>query len=141
MSLPALVLRYALFAPVATVVNLMLQRLVLAISPTTIGYVLGLIIGTVVGLGVKFILDKLYIFGDRASGFASNGRSFLKYASTGIATTLIFFTIETAFWLYWGTQTMREAGALLGLAIGYVAKYRLDRHFVFPAKCDMVPRT
>lgn len=140
MSLTALALRYALFAAIATVTNLMLQRLVLAMSPTATGYVLGLIIGTVAGLGVKFVLDKYFIFNDRTSGLVSNGRSFLKYAAMGIVTTLIFFTIETVFWLHWGTQTMREAGALLGLAIGYVAKYRLDRQFVFTAKYDMAPR-
>ena len=136
MSLTALVLRYASFAVLATVANLMLQRLVLSVSPTAIGYGLGLLMGTAVGLAVKFVLDKYYIFDDRTSGFVHNSQRFLKYAVMAIATTLIFFAIETAFWLYWGTERMREAGALMGLTIGYVVKYRLDRQFVFTAKCD-----
>ncbi|MDC1270063.1 GtrA family protein, partial [Amylibacter sp.] len=38
---------------------------------------------------------------------------------------------ETAFWLVWQTYAMRELGAVLGLSIGYVVKYNLDRRFVF----------
>ena len=51
--------------------------------------------------------------------------------ATGVATTVIFWGSETLFWLVWKTDFMREAGALLGLAIGYVTKYNLDRRFVF----------
>jgi putative flippase GtrA len=56
----------------------------------------------------------------------------------GLVTTAIFWATEYAFWLVWGTQLMREVGAVLGLAVGYIAKYQLDRRFVFvrmgPAK-------
>ena len=31
----------------------------------------------------------------------------------------------------WKTDLMREVGAVLGLAVGYVIKYTLDRRFVF----------
>ena len=134
MSRALLVPRYALFAVLATVANLMLQRLAIRISPTTMGYVLGLCLGTGVGLALKFVLDKFYIFGDRSQGLRRTGRSFLYYAATGIITTLVFAAVETAFWLYW--EAMREAGALLGLTIGYVAKYQLDRQFVFTATND-----
>ena len=36
-----------------------------------------------------------------------------------------------AFWLIWGTDLARESGAVLGLTVGYVVKYNLDRRFVF----------
>jgi putative flippase GtrA len=49
----------------------------------------------------------------------------------GIVTTAIFWSTETAFWLIWETHTMRELGAVLGLSLGYVVKYALDRRFVF----------
>jgi putative flippase GtrA len=39
--------------------------------------------------------------------------------------------METAFWLTWRTDTMRELGAVIGLTIGYVVKYWLDRKYVF----------
>ncbi len=52
----------------------------------------------------------------------------------GIFSTLIFWSTETIFWLIWGTNNMREIGALIGLSLGYVIKYNLDRRFVFNKK-------
>jgi putative flippase GtrA len=49
----------------------------------------------------------------------------------GIVTTAIFWITETAFWLHWQTEAMRELGAVIGLMIGYTVKYQLDRRFVF----------
>ena len=43
----------------------------------------------------------------------------------------IFWTSETAFWLVWQTDLMPKLGAILGLSLGYVVKYNLDRRFVF----------
>jgi putative flippase GtrA len=51
----------------------------------------------------------------------------------GVVTTAIFWVAETAFWLTWGTDLAREAGAVIGLSIGYVTKYLLDRRYVFRA--------
>jgi len=51
----------------------------------------------------------------------------------GLVTTAIFWGAETASWLVWRTELARELGAILGLAVGYVVKYRLDRRFVFTA--------
>ena len=31
----------------------------------------------------------------------------------------------------WRSDPMREAGAVLGLTVGYVVKYNLDRRYVF----------
>lgn len=52
-------------------------------------------------------------------------------AAMGLVTTAIFWGTETAFWLLWQTDAMRELGAVLGLTVGYVVKYRLGRRFVF----------
>jgi putative flippase GtrA len=49
----------------------------------------------------------------------------------GVFTTLIFWGFETGCWLLWRTDHTREAGAIVGLCIGYVVKYQLDRRFVF----------
>ena len=80
---------------------------------------------------VKYILDKRWIFFDTSSGLATHGRKFTLYTLMGIVTTLIFWGTETAFWLAWRTDLMREIGAVLGLTTGYVIKYKLDRRFVF----------
>lgn len=123
----SLVLRYAVFAAIATLANLAAQRVVL----TGAGLVPALIIGTGVGLVVKYLLDKRWVFDDREGGMAAHGRKFSLYTLMGVATTAIFWSTETAFWLIWRTDPMREAGAVLGLAVGYVVKYNLDRRYVF----------
>ena len=83
------------------------------------------------GLIVKYVLDKRWIFHDFSQGIAAHGKRFPLYVVMGVATTAIFWGTETAFWLTWRTQGMRELGAVLGLSIGYFVKYRLDRRFVF----------
>jgi putative flippase GtrA len=127
-----LVVRYALFAALATLANLAAQRLVLgAAGREAAGFALAVLMGTAVGLVVKYLLDKRWIFDDRSTGVAAHGQRFGLYTAMGAVTTLIFWGTETAFWLVWRTDLMREAGAVLGLMVGYVVKYRLDRRFVF----------
>lgn len=123
--------RYAAFAVIATAANLMLQRLVLQIMSGSLGLALALICGTGAGLVIKYLLDKRWIFDDRTTGLATHGRKFGLYSLMGVATTLIFWASETGFWLVWRTDVMREAGAVLGLLVGYIVKYNLDRLFVF----------
>lgn len=128
MSLPGLILRYAGFAVIAVLVNLAVQRGVLGLG---LGFVLALLAGTAAGLVVKYVLDKRWIFDDRSRGAGAHGKKFSLYTLMGAATTAIFWGAETGAWLIWGTETAREVGAVIGLSIGYVVKYRLDRRFVF----------
>ena len=131
MTLTTLFLRYTVFAVIATLANLATQRLVLINGDTGVMLTLAIAAGTLVGLVIKYLLDKRWIFYDAATGARAHSRRFGLYALMGVATTLIFWGSETAFWLIWGTDAMREAGAILGLTIGYVVKYRLDRAYVF----------
>ncbi len=124
-------MRYAAFAVLATVANLATQRGVLAVAEGSVGYVLALCAGTGVGLVLKYLLDKRWIFADHFRSAAAETRTFSLYTLTGVGTTLVFWGTETAFWLIWQTQTMRELGAVLGLTIGYVTKYQLDKRYVF----------
>ena len=126
-----LIWRYSAFAALATLANLATQRLVLALAEGTQGFVLAVASGTAVGLLLKYILDKRWIFSDTSSGIAVHGRKFTLYTVSGVFTTLIFWGSETVFWFAWKTDLMREVGAVLGLAVGYVIKYKLDRRFVF----------
>ncbi len=126
-----LVLRYAAFAVVATLANLATQRLVLVAGDDAASFAVAVGAGTLVGLVVKYALDKRWIFGDRETGLKAHGRKFSLYTAMGLVTTAIFWGTETAFWLLWRTDLMREAGAVLGLTVGYVVKYRLDRRYVF----------
>ena len=124
-----LVIRYAAFAVIATFVNLVVQRLVL--EGTEGWYVSALMAGTAVGLVLKFLLDKRWIFFDDGRKFRDETRKFGLYTLTGVGTTAIFWGSETLFWLIGESQRMREIGAVLGLTVGYVIKYKLDYRFVF----------
>ena len=142
MSRRTLILRYGAFAVIATLANLAVQRMVLAgaagLSP---GMALALAIGagTIAGLLIKYVLDKRWIFHDLSTGLATHGRKFALYTAMGVVTTTIFWGTETAFWLIWRSDLMREAGAVLGLTVGYVVKYNLDRRYVFTdARLDEV---
>lgn len=125
-------LRYAVFAVVATLANLGAQRIVLAMLDAKGELAAAILAGTAVGLVVKYVLDKRWIFFDASTGVAAHGKRFTLYTAMGVITTLIFWGFETVFWLVWRTDMMREIGAVIGLAIGYVVKYELDRRFVFP---------
>lgn len=129
-----LIVRYALFAVTATLANLLMQRAVLAVLSDGLGFALAIFAGTATGLLIKYMLDKRWIFFDKTAGVANGSRKFGLYTLTGVATTLIFWATETAFWLTWSTAQARELGAILGLAIGYCIKYNLDRKFVFASR-------
>ncbi|WP_298976320.1 GtrA family protein [uncultured Roseobacter sp.] len=131
MSLQTLVLRYAAFAVIATIANLGVQRVVLAWDASALGFALAVFAGTLVGLVIKYALDKRWIFADTSTGLKAHGQKFTLYTVMGVITTAIFWGTETAFWLIWETDLMRETGAVLGLAVGYIVKYKLDRRFVF----------
>jgi putative flippase GtrA len=134
LSPTALVVRYTAFAVLATLANLGAQRLVLAGGEGAWHFAAAVVAGTAVGLVVKYLLDKRWIFHDTTRGARATGRQFGLYTAMGLVTTAIFWATETAFWLGFGTHTAREIGAVLGLAIGYWVKYRLDRAYVFTAR-------
>jgi putative flippase GtrA len=133
MTMQALVLRYGLFAVLATLANLGVQRLVLGAGDAPLTYGAAVAAGTLAGLVLKYLLDKRWIFHDLSSGAAAHGRKFTLYTAMGVVTTAVFWTSETAAWLIWQTDLARELGAVAGLTVGYVIKYRLDRRFVFTA--------
>jgi len=125
------VLLYASFCVLATIVNLGAQRGVLSFGTSTHLFATAVFIGTAAGLVVKYLLDKHWIFHDQTQGVKAQGKQFGLYTAMGIVTTAIFWVTETGFWLIWQTDAMRELGAIIGLTIGYVVKYLLDRRYVF----------
>jgi putative flippase GtrA len=126
-----LVFRYGTFAALATLINLAVQRLVLLTGHSAVHFSVAVAVGTVAGLAIKYLLDKRWIFYDMETGIRAHGQKFMLYTAMGLITTAIFWSAETAFWLIWQTRAMRELGAILGLSVGYVVKYNLDRRFVF----------
>jgi len=126
-----LIIRYMGFAVLATLANLTTQRLVLLTGDAPSIYAAALAAGTLVGLVLKYLLDKRWIFNEPARGLRADAQQFTAYTTMGLVTTAIFWGVETAFWWIWGTDLMREIGAILGLSVGYIAKFFLDRHYVF----------
>ncbi|KGG00283.1 hypothetical protein EU98_1815 [Prochlorococcus marinus str. MIT 9314] len=87
--------------------------------------------GTIVGLVIKFFLDKSYIFFDTKNDFLHLRKTFGLYTLMGTFSTIIFWGTESMFWIIWREENMREIGAILGLIMGYIIKYRLDKRYVF----------
>ncbi|MCI2398939.1 GtrA family protein [Aliiroseovarius sp. N1Y82] len=131
MTKSTLILRYGAFAVVATLANLAAQRVVLALLDHAWALAAAIFVGTGVGLVIKYLLDKRWIFFDQSTGAATHGRKFGLYTLMGVVTTMIFWGAETLGWWLWQTDFAREVGAVLGLAVGYVVKYNLDKRFVF----------
>ena len=126
-----ILVKYIIFSIIATFLNLFTQRIILNIKDDQIFFVIAISLGTFIGLIVKYILDKKWIFYDKSSGLKSHRNKFGLYSIMGVGTTSIFWGTETLFWLTWETNSMRELGAIIGLSMGYIIKYRLDKRYVF----------
>lgn len=124
---------YVLFAIIATAANLGSQLVAVEFSPTAFEPWLSLMIGTGVGLVVKYLLDKRFIFrADHLQQSSDIARSFFLYALSGGFTTVLFWGAELGFLHAWpGWPAARYVGGGLGLAAGYAFKYQLDRRFAF----------
>jgi putative flippase GtrA len=92
---------------------------------------LSILAGTVAGFVLKYVLDKKWVFDDCYGGHREELQKVTLYGAFSVLTTLIFWGFEVAFWTIWRTDLAKYAGAVLGLAIGYAAKFALDRTFVF----------
>jgi putative flippase GtrA len=122
---------YGYFAAIATFANLCSQYLFINIYKGTNSVILSILIGTFIGLLTKYFLDKHFIFNFRSRNYLHDGKTFLLYSITGIITTIIFWGTELSFQLYFMVNEMRYLGGLIGLSIGYIIKYQLDKRYVF----------
>lgn len=126
-----LVITYALLALIATAANIGAQDILVRSYTGPFQILLSVIAGTGVGLLLKYVLDKRFIFRFRARDASHDGRTFIVYTVTGLVTTLVFWAFEFGFDYMFDTREMRYLGAVIGLAIGYAAKFRLDRQYTF----------
>ncbi len=126
-----LVLLYSLFAVIAMAANILAQEAALLLYGDAYAMAFAILSGTAVGLVVKFLLDRHYIFAASSRPLHRDLGRFIAYGSTGVLTTLLFWGTEIAFDLLFDSRMARYAGAVLGLSLGYVIKYRLDRRYVF----------
>ena len=126
-----LAINYAIFALIATAANIAAQDLVIRTYSGAFDILASVVVGTGVGLVVKYILDKRYIFRFRARSVANDTQTFALYTVMGLVTTVIFWGFEFGFHHIFETKEMRYLGGVIGLAIGYLTKYHLDKRYVF----------
>lgn len=125
-------LRFAGFAVAAIVINLLSQNTVLLVAGGYwFGIYLAIAFGNASGLVFKYICDKYWVFDDPGMTLAGDSRKFALYAAFGVFTTLIFWGVELAFHYAFQSAFMTNLGAVIGLGIGYVVKYNLDKHVTF----------
>lgn len=129
-----LVVRYAAFALLATAANIGTQDLTIRVYGGAGALFISVMVGTAVGLVVKYLLDKHYIFRFHTRNLAHDSRTFALYTAMGLVTTFIFWGFEFSFHYLFGSKEMRYLGGVIGLAIGYVVKYQLDKRYVFRAE-------
>lgn len=131
MSRAGLVTAYAGFAGLSITVNIATQVLCIQAYEGRFAIPASIFLGTVTGLVTKYLLDKHYIFKHRSRSSSHEVKTFALYAVMGLATTVIFWSTEAVFHIFFTYDFMRYVGGVIGLSIGYVVKYMLDSRFVF----------
>ncbi|WP_196141070.1 GtrA family protein [Aliikangiella sp. G2MR2-5] len=124
-------IKYTLFAVIATAVNLIFQFFSFYLYTGAGTLYIGMFVGTGAGLVTKYVLDKKYIFYHQPESKAQDLKKFIAYTFTGVFTTVIFWGTELAFDYYIQHPSAKYVGAVLGLSVGYISKYLLDKNYVF----------
>jgi putative flippase GtrA len=131
MNRSRMVFLYSIFAAISIAANLGTQKFFLIVADMPYAVAMSVLAGTAMGLAVKFFLDKIWIFRFSHRDLAHGIRSFVLYTAMGVATTVISWGFEFGTDHLFGSEAARLAGGGVGLVIGYIAKYRLDRKFVY----------
>lgn len=122
---------YAMFAAFSIVVNLGAQWVVDPVTGGGIGVIVSLAIGTLAGVLVKYTLDKRFIFRYHTASAVHEVRTLSVYALLSGVTTVIFWGFELGFGAVLQSAAARYLGGFIGLVIGYIVKYALDKRYTF----------
>ena len=122
---------YTLFAVLSTAINIGSQMLSIWIYEGPLSVEISILVGTAMGLPLRYFLEKRYIFNFTSKDLVHDGKLFVFYSAMGVITTLIFWGTEYAFHLVYDTDFMRYLGGIIGLSIGFYIKYQLDKKYVF----------
>ena len=126
-----LALKYSIFAVISTLFNLLFQYFSFGIYSGFGSLYVAMFFGTLAGLVAKYILDKKWIFYHTPKDKKDDARKFALYSLMGVFTTIIFWGTEIAFDTLSQDPNAKYLGAVIGLGIGYVIKYFLDKKYVF----------
>jgi len=122
---------YLLIAAVSTALNLGAQFLVVQYLDIPYVIELSILIGTGVGMPPRYFLEKKYVFFFKSNDIKHDSKLFFLYSFYAVFTTLIFWSVEYVFHIYFSANFMRYVGALAGLSIGFFLKYQIDKKYVF----------
>jgi putative flippase GtrA len=154
-----LAIKYVLFAIISTILNLLFQYFSFFFYSGFASLYVGMFVGTLAGLISKYILDKKYIFYHKPKNKKDDAKKFMMYSLVGVFTTVIFWGTEISFDALFNSDAIKNTdavnwlnneaikkvttllgvngesakyiGAIVGLSIGYVTKYFLDKKYVF----------
>ena len=131
-------IKYILFAVISTLFNLLFQYFSFGIYEGVGSLYIAMFFGTLAGLIVKYVLDKKFIFYHEVENKKDDAKKFALYSLMGVFTTIIFWGTEIAFDTFSQNPNAKYLGAVIGLSIGYVIKYFLDKKFVFIHKEEKI---
>ena len=123
--------KYALFAAISTLFNLLFQWISFFFYSGFGSLYTAMFIGTLAGLVAKYILDKKWIFYHTPKDKKDDAKKFILYSFMGVFTTIIFWGTEISFNTLFESPNAKYVGAVIGLMIGYIIKYFLDKKYVF----------
>jgi len=131
-------IKYIIFAVISTLFNLLFQYFSFGVYEGFASLYVAMFFGTLAGLVVKYILDKKFIFYHEVKDKKDDAKKFALYSLMGVFTTIIFWGTEIAFDTLSQDPNAKYLGAVIGLSIGYVIKYFLDKKFVFIHKEEKI---
>jgi len=133
-----LAIKYSLFAIISTLFNLLFQYFSFKLYHGFESLYIGMFWGTLAGLVIKYILDKKFIFYHKVKDKKDDAKKFFLYSLMGLFTTVIFWGTEIAFDHFSQDSNAKYFGAIIGLSLGYIIKYFLDKKFVFIHKKELI---
>ncbi len=132
-----LALKYTIFAAISILINLLFQYLSFFFHSGFASLYVAMFVGTLAGLIAKYVLDKKWIFYHTPKDKKDDVKKFILYSFMGVFTTIIFWGTEIAFNYLVRTPNAKYLGAMIGLSVGYVIKYYLDKKYVFVHKGEL----
>lgn len=132
-----LALKYTLFAAMSILTNLLFQYLSFHLYNGFASLYLAMLVGALAGLVTKYILDKKWIFYHIPKDKKDDAKKFILYFVMGVFTTIIFWGTEITFDYLFTNPNAKYLGAIIGLSVGYVIKYYLDKSYVFVHKGEL----
>lgn len=122
--------RYVITAVLSIFANLVAQQVTVVGAPAA-HLMVSIVAGTIVGFFAKYLMDKIWTFREAYTTPAAEAHRIILSGLFSVGTTIIFWAFELGFLAIWKTDFAKYAGAVIGLSIGYTAKFWLDRRHVF----------